>query len=104
MGRKDEYKYENTENYQKVQTIRGKHKMHACRPFLYLQDEGEIVKIKMIGKRWIFIGAKLENEDDGTTGGHITVWERQIKKPRLKMYMSQVCLDGRFWIKTTADG
>lgn len=36
MGRKDEYKYENTENFQKVQAIRGKQKMLAVRPFLYL--------------------------------------------------------------------
>lgn len=57
----------------------------------------------MIGKRWIFVGAKIDKED-GTTSGHITVWVRQIQKPRLKMFMTQVCLDGRFWIQTTADG
>lgn len=47
----------------------------AVRPFLYLQEEGEIVMVKLIGKKWIVIGAKTLRED-GSSRGHITVWER----------------------------
>jgi hypothetical protein len=49
--------------------------MSAVRPFLYLQEEGDIVMVKLIGKKWIIVGAKNVQED-GTTKGHITIWER----------------------------
>lgn len=59
--------------------------------------------VKLIGKRWIIVGARKVKED-GTTRGHITIWERQSQKPKLKVFMTQVCLDGRFWIKQSALG
>ena len=46
--------------------------MEPVRPFLYLQEEGDIVKIKMVGKRWIIVGAKKDNLQ--FTTGHITIW------------------------------
>jgi len=36
------------------------------RPILYLQEEGEIVKVKMVGKRWIVVGAKQVIIDKGS--------------------------------------
>lgn len=73
--RDDDYKFENADNFAKVQQIRMKSQVSAVRPFLYLQEEGEIVMVKLIGKKWIVIGAKALRED-GTSRGHITVWER----------------------------
>ena len=101
-----------------------KSQISAVRPFLYIQEEGEIVMVKLIGKKWIVIGAKTSAED-GSSKGHITVWERSnqdttmpvpvqnfnsnnLEQPkqnlfRLKVFQTQVCLDGRFWIRTTSD-
>ena len=74
-SQKDQYDYSNSENAKKVQAIRAKQRMEPIRPFLYIQEEGEIVKIKMVGKRWIMVGSKKVDSQFAT--GRVTVWERQ---------------------------
>lgn len=56
--------------------------------------------VKLQGKKWIVIGSK--NADDGIKTnfqGRITIWERRTEKPKLKVFKTFTCLDGRFWLK-----